>query len=577
MADPSSEVPLPSSVEEMLRRICEEQSLPPPDSKARMVLASLGEEPSLKLLRNISGCRIRTLSGLITYMAKKSEYVQTQESACFSTQQSSSSSGSTSPQDEAISHPSSSGQSTTQTSPPSLSLERPSRPTFSPHLMALGELEFRKAFLILSYIGNGEWSNKGENIDWNLAYFFCRKRLEDVIEVNVITKMKNLPMAQFESEVWSVMGRQCIEEIDRQKVNLFLRHLLLYDALDISISSCKIEMPVLIYLKYQFGDDMDIIFVLVLDWDSGKTYIYHCYVYPDGSYLFKGPYLDKKITHLQRVLGADNVLNVKFLEEVTDRNTSALSFNSSNAGYLKIAKEGILVGLRRYRFFVFKDGGKEEKKKNPASSPVKCYFVCMESHASSDEKNQCILFKKTIREARCLFMHVHKVSSMAKYMARFSLILSKTVKLEVDLATVFIEMIEDTPCRDEDGDIVKNEDGNPLIHTDGTGFISEDLALECLKNTSKVSTSIRKTSRFVILMLFQNSLVGDAKAFKVFKDQFSCPDKVEGDLTSVIRRGRGDRKGIWRLANVMNHVIHLVSGSADAGWMCWELGQFDPA
>ncbi|KAF8370199.1 hypothetical protein HHK36_031763 [Tetracentron sinense] len=202
---------------------------------------------------------------------------------------------------------------------------------------------------------------------------------------------------------------------------------------------------------------------------------------------------------------------------------------------------------------VFKDGGKEEKKKNPASSPVKCYFVCMESHASSDEKNQCILFKKTIREARCLFMHVHKVSSMAKYMARlvterpslfaaiyvhlfslkipfqigkcrFSLILSKTVKLEVDLATVFIEMIEDTPCRDEDGDIVKNEDGNPLIHTDGTGFISEDLALECPRNISKV-----------------NSLVGDAKAFKVFKDQFSGPDEVEGDLTSVIRPGRGDR------------------------------------
>ncbi|KAF8370200.1 hypothetical protein HHK36_031764 [Tetracentron sinense] len=242
MAVPSSEVPLPPSVEEMLRRICEEQSLPPPDSKARMVLASLGEEPSLKLLRNISGCRIRTLSGLITYMAKKSEYVQTQKSACFSTQRGSFSSGSTSPQDETISHPSSSGQLMTQTSPPSLSLERPSRRTFSPHLMALGELEFRKAFLILSYIG--------------------KKRLEDVIAVDVIKKMKNLPMAQFESEVWSVMGRQCIEEIDRSKVNLFLRDLLLYDALDISILFCKIELPVLIYLKYQFGDDMDIIFVL---------------------------------------------------------------------------------------------------------------------------------------------------------------------------------------------------------------------------------------------------------------------------------------------------------------------------
>lgn len=116
---------------------------------------------------------------------------------------------------------------------------------------------------------------------------------------------------------------------------------------------------------------------------------------------------------------------------------------------------------------VFKDGGKEEKKKNPTSS-VKCYFVFMESSALSG---------KTVHEARCIFMHAHMVSSVAKYMARlviprtsfwrsyssvfllqfgsniliwefrFSLILSKTVKLDVDLSTVNIQRIDDEPGR----------------------------------------------------------------------------------------------------------------------------------
>ena len=36
--------------------------------------------------------------------------------------------------------------------------------------------------------------------------------------------------------------------------------------------------------------------------------------------------------------------------------------------------------------------------------------------------------------------------------------------------------------QDEDGNIVLDEDGKPRIHTDGTGFISEDLALRCPRN-----------------------------------------------------------------------------------------------
>lgn len=33
--------------------------------------------------------------------------------------------------------------------------------------------------------------------------------------------------------------------------------------------------------------------------------------------------------------------------------------------------------------------------------------------------------------------------------------------------------------QDRDGNIVKDRDDKPRIHTDGTGFISEDLALLC--------------------------------------------------------------------------------------------------
>lgn len=52
----------------------------------------------------------------------------------------------------------------------------------------------------------------------------------------------------------------------------------------------------------------------------------------------QGPYLNTTRTHLQRTLGDDNVLIVKFVEQgryCTDR----------------IFEEGIIVGLRRYRFF----------------------------------------------------------------------------------------------------------------------------------------------------------------------------------------------------------------------------------
>ncbi|KAL5572573.1 hypothetical protein UlMin_022170 [Ulmus minor] len=283
-------------------------------------------------------------------------------------------------------------------------------------LEALGELEFRRQFLILSYSDG--------------------KDLQSVILAEEIRALKHVRMTEFERQVWEKIGRYCIDRKDRQQ-----KH----------------------------------------DWDFGKTHIYHCYVSLEGCHKFKGPYLSRTSHHLQKVLGDDNVLMVKFAE----KETKCLDIGDDGYSYYrKLAKEGILVGLRRYRFFVFKDGGKEEKKKDPNSSPVKCYFVRFESEALIDQNTPYILSNKTVFEARCLFMHAHTVSSVPSYMARFSLILSKTFTFGVDLSLVNIQRVEDQYCLDESGDRVYR-DGKPLIHTDGTGYISEDLALFCPKNLFK--------------------------------------------------------------------------------------------
>ncbi|KAL0339031.1 UNVERIFIED_CONTAM: putative RNA-dependent RNA polymerase 3 [Sesamum angustifolium] len=67
---------------------------------------------------------------------------------------------------------------------------------------------------------------------------------------------------------------------------------------------------------------------------------------------------------------------------------------------------------------------------------------------------------------------------------RFSLILSKTIKLQVDFGAVTVEKIQDIPFRDDSGSLICDEDGKPLLHTDGTGYISEDLAMKCPKEFS---------------------------------------------------------------------------------------------
>ncbi|KAJ6993861.1 RNA-dependent RNA polymerase 5 [Populus alba x Populus x berolinensis] len=456
-------VPLPCAVEEMIAKICTQQDRRPLETNTRSTLASLGEEVVLNILRKFSGLEIKqSFDGLVPCLAKQ----LSPNINASSSPPNIHSSLSSSPQQPQNRSPitdtrllmNSQSDSGFQ-SPIPLKLEdssimdsqrqRGSESTTSQHLVALGELEFRKAFLILNYLGG--------------------KNLEEVVSADQIRGYKDLPMREFESKIWDAFGcrRDYKKEEDR--------------------------------VKY-------------LDWDSGKAHIYHCHVDPDGRYRFKGPYLSKLRNVLQRTLGDDNILMVKF-EEVKDERYYFAKYSSLDdyfAKYNKVLREGIHVGLRCYRFFVFKDGGKEEKKKDPTTSPVKCFFVRMESVASIDNQDH-ILCGKTVRQARSVFMHVNNLPSLSNYMARFSLILSKTMNLEVDLSFVDIKTIADEPCRDKDGNVVYGTDGKPLIHTDGTGFISYDLALKCPKNQVK-GTCLQASNIEPLLIQFR--LFNNGRAVK---------------------------------------------------------------
>ncbi|XP_057247143.1 probable RNA-dependent RNA polymerase 3 isoform X2 [Beta vulgaris subsp. vulgaris] len=437
MADFSKKFPLPPLVEELIKQICREQSQPPLDLNARKELASLGEDESINILNKIRRSKInKSFDGFIVYMAKE---LRANSSATPVKLESYSS-----PQIISVSPPSSEGSNYLSDSPTSSSSGSTNSfkedgsvlSYFSDKLasmtsirlnlfgfskshqtsrefLALEKLGFRRAFLVMSYIGG--------------------RKLENVASVrdikSLIVESEKLTMGSFENLAWERYGdRYCLRK-DR--------------------------------IKYRRWDS------------SGQYYMYHCHVHLDGSYCFKGPFLNNRTSLLQKILKEENVLIVKFVDEVNEKSKLTKSSRASFAAIEKVAREGIYFGQNCYRFFAFKDGGRGEKKDRTSSS-VKCYFVNIDNFAQSYDIDKCI------RKARSVFMHLDTLPSLSKYAARLELALSKTITLPINLdaSDIHVEVISDIPCQLADGSAVIGEDGKPLIHTDGTGYISEDLARE---------------------------------------------------------------------------------------------------
>ncbi|XP_074273775.1 putative RNA-dependent RNA polymerase 5 isoform X2 [Silene latifolia] len=455
---------LSAAVENLLEITAREKSQPPANAVARKFLAEIGEEQSIDVLSTILSMRttIINFSALIVHLAKQKKPKKMNDNDCLSPTKGSPNPVTTTHRSDAFASPSS-----TNNTPPIGDALPPNKRRRTLNFPDDVVASFLDVFVPASttsevmvdtktdqFIGSATASKEKADmgmmdsltdalteLEFRKAFLILnykgRKQLEDVITAEKIRSLSRLDMNSFEFHIWNDFGRGICKENERRKY---------------------------------------------LDWESGRYLTYHCHVYGDASYSFKGPFLNKTTTLLQKEIGDENVLIVKFLEDQTESIESGSRSVMSCPAFNKISQEGIFVGRKHFQFFVFKDGGKAEKKKNPASSPVKCYFVNKEAFASFFDEGSRFFQRKTIQDARSMFMHIHKASSVANYMARFSLILSKTVTLDVNLDDVHVQDIDDVLCLDEKGEPVYMDVDKPHIHTDGTGFISEDLALKCPLN-----------------------------------------------------------------------------------------------
>ncbi|CAI0543503.1 unnamed protein product [Linum tenue] len=428
-SSPQQQVPLPEAVEALVAKIRNEQHQPALGLDTRRLLAGVPEQVSIEVLSQIRGHDIKkSFDGFIIYLLRqKSQSPSPTKRLCVPSSTFQTPTPSPPPPQHQFASPTPLGrmvedrvgQSSPQPFVPrgmECQLQYPpaSNGGSAAPMEVLRGLEFRQAFLILSYLGE-------ERLDEKMA-----DRIREMRGWGLPTTMRS-----FEELVWNAIGKHCLGD-DKQ---------------------CRIKN---------------------VDWDPTKPHVYHCIVahtHFDNrlAITFKGPYVTNMRNFLQTTMGDDNVLMVKFSDGLTRDGKTEKCSEHCYKKLMSIASNGIQVGLHHFRFFVFKDGMKEEKKKDPANSPVKCYFIRMDGYRN---------FKST-REARSFFMHLDTLPDLSKYMARLSLVLSKTMKLDVPLAAVDVRVEDDISCRDKNNNDVQDKKGNLLIHTDGTGFISEDLARLC--------------------------------------------------------------------------------------------------
>ncbi|CAN0901485.1 Probable RNA-dependent RNA polymerase 5 [Linum grandiflorum] len=158
----------------------------------------------------------------------------------------------------------------------------------------LWKLEFRKAFLILNYLG--------------------REKLEHHMTVGQIRQLGDLTMRKFEEDVWNSVGQRCLGDNKLRLKNL--------------------------------------------DWNPKKPHVYHCIVDHNHvdyrlNITFRGPFVNNMRNFLQTTVGDDHVLLVKFGPHQDGDNRIECADSRCKDKHRSILEEGIRVGPYRYHFFGF--------------------------------------------------------------------------------------------------------------------------------------------------------------------------------------------------------------------------------